>query len=119
VTGLSIGISGVQLNPADVGEDTLLLPIDYASSVGPDLAATALLASDDRDQFEASRLAGKLGDGYPPATAWDGALLDGPRPEGRIVCQNLGTALADLAVATFIADAADGWEIGKILRLES
>lgn len=119
VTGLSIGISGVQLDPSDIGADTLLLPIDYASSVGPDLAATALLASDDLDQFEASRLAGKLGEGYPAATTWDGALFDGARPEGRIVCQNLGTALADLAVAKFITDAADAAGAGQVIQLTS
>lgn len=117
ITGLSIGISGVQLDPADVGADTLLLPIDYASSVGPDLAATALLASDDRDQFEASRMAGKLGDGYPPAVAWDGELLDGPRPAGRIVCQNLGTGLADLVVGDAVARAADARSAGQIVGL--
>ncbi len=116
VTGLSIGIDGTWLDPADVSPDALLLPIDYASSVGPDLAATALLASDDLTQFEASRLAGKLGD-YPAATAWDGALITGPRPTGRIVCQNLGTGLADLAVAKVIADAADATDAGILIDL--
>lgn len=117
ITGLSIGISGVHLDPADIGAETLLLPIDYASSVGPDLASSALLASDDRDQFEASRLAGKLGPGYPAATAWDGELLEGPRPAGRIVCQNLGTGLADLVVGDAVARAADARDVGQIVDL--
>lgn len=116
ITGLSIGIEGAHLDPADIGADTLLLPIDYASSVGPAIAATALLAADDRDQFEASRLAGKLGD-YPPATVWDGNLLDGDRPAGRIVCQNLGTALADLIVGEAVARAADDRQLGQVIDL--
>ncbi|MDN5796038.1 MAG: ornithine cyclodeaminase family protein [Intrasporangium sp.] len=117
ITGLSIGIEGAHLDPADVGADTLLLPIDYASSVGPGLAASALLASDDRDQFESSRLAGKLGPGYPAATAWDGDLLDCERPPGRIVCQNLGMALADLIVGDAVARAADAAEAGQVVDL--
>jgi ornithine cyclodeaminase/alanine dehydrogenase-like protein (mu-crystallin family) len=116
ITGLSIGIEGAHLDPCDLGDDTLLLPIDYASSVGPDIAATAVLASDDRDQFEASRRAGKLGD-YPAATAWDGDLLDGERPAGRIVCQNLGTALADLIVGDAVARAADERQVGQVIDL--
>lgn len=116
ITGLSIGIEGAHLDAADLGADTLLLPIDYASSVGPAIAATALLAADDRDQFEASRLAGKLGD-YPPATVWDGDLLDGDRPAGRIVCQNLGTALADLIVGEAVARAADDRQLGQVIDL--
>lgn len=119
VTGLSIGIDGVQLDPADIGDETVLLPIDYASSVGPDIAGTALLASDDVTQFEASRAAGKLGEGYPAATVWDGDLLDGPRPPGRIVCQNLGSALADLAVASVVAEAADAAGAGQVIELTS
>lgn len=118
VTGLSIGIDGVRLDPADIGPQTVLLPIDYASSVGPDLAATALLASDDAAQFEASRADGKLGPGYPLATAYDGDLLDRPRPPGRIVCQNLGSALVDLAVATAVADAADAAGSGQVIDLD-
>lgn len=117
ITGLSIGIDGAHLDPSDVGAQTLLLPIDYASSVGPDLAATALLASDDLDQFEASRLAGKLGPGYPAATAWDGDLLDGDRPPGRIVCQNLGMALADLVVGAAVARAGDAADAGRVIDL--
>jgi hypothetical protein len=75
-----------------------------------------VLASDDRDQFEASRRAGKLGD-YPAATAWDGDLLDGERPSGRIVCQNLGTALADLIVGDAVARAADERQVGQVIDL--
>lgn len=117
ITGLSIGIDGAHLDPDDVGPETLLLPIDYASSVGPDLAATALLASDDRDQFEASRLAGKLGGDYPAATAWDGDLLDSPRPAGRIICQNLGTGLADLIFGDAVARMADLHDVGRVIDL--
>lgn len=117
VTGLSIGIDGATLDLADLGPDTVLLPIDYASSVGADIARTALLASDDAAQFEAVRAAGKLGEGYPAATAYDGELLDAERPAGRIVCQNLGTGIVDLAVADAVARGADAAGVGQVVDL--
>ena len=114
VTALSIGLQGVELDPGWVVPDALVLPLDYASSVGPALAAGALVAADHLSQFEAVRAAGALGD-HPPATRWTGELLDGPRPGGRVVCQNLGNGLSDLVVAAAVADAADAHGAGQLL----
>lgn len=116
VTALAIGLSGAELDPTSVSDDALLLPLDYASSVGPDLAATALLAADDVRQFEAVRGQRTLGD-YPSPTAWTGALLAAAqeRPEGRVVCQNLGNGLSDLVVADAVWRAARGAGAGQVV----
>ena len=95
VTGLSIGLTGAELDPSWVAPDALLLPLDYASSVGP-------------------ALAGSLGD-YPSATTWTGSLLDHARPVGRVVCQNLGNGLSDLVVAAAVVDAAEEQGVGHLL----
>jgi hypothetical protein len=118
VTALTIGLSGAWLDPDRVAADALVLPLDYASSVGPALAGGALLAADHLPQFEAVRAAGTLGD-YPPASRWTGELLDGPRPQGRIVCQNLGNGLSDLVVAAAVADAAQARGAGQLLATPS
>ena len=118
VTALSIGLTGTELDPSWVEADALVLPLDYASSVGPALATGALLAADHLDQFEAVRGSGALGP-YPAATAWTGTLLDGPRPGGRVVCQNLGNGLVDLVVAAAVADAAEARGVGHLLAAGS
>ena len=114
VTGLSIGLTGAELDPSWVAPDALVLPLDYASSVGPALAGSGLLAADHLDQFEAVRVAGSLGD-YPSATTWTGSLLDHARPVGRVVCQNLGNGLSDLVVAAAVVDAAEEQGAGHLL----
>ncbi|MDF2092763.1 ornithine cyclodeaminase family protein [Knoellia sp. 3-2P3] len=117
VTALSIGLTGAELHPEWVRDDALLLPLDYASSVGPALAATALLAADDVVQFEAVRSQRKLGD-YPSPTTWTGALLAAnprDRPTGRVVCQNLGNGLSDLVVADAVWRAAGDAGAGQVV----
>jgi ornithine cyclodeaminase/alanine dehydrogenase len=122
VTALSIGLDGAELDPTRVRDDALLLPLDYASSVGPVLAATALLTADDVGQFEAVRAQRKLGD-YPSPTAWTGALLATGRPAtagdedpvGRVVCQNLGNGLGDLVVADAVWRAARDTGAGQVV----
>lgn len=118
VTALSIGLAGAELDPSWVEPDALVLPLDYASSVGPALAGSGLLAADHLDQFEAVRSAGTFGD-YPHASAWTGALLETPDPHrrarGRVVCQNLGNGLGDLVVAAAVADAAEVQGAGHLL----
>lgn len=117
VTALSIGLEGAELDPAWVREDALLLPLDYASSVGPALASTALLAADDVTQFEAVRAQRKLGD-YPSPTTWTGALVATGRPAGatgRVVCQNLGNGLSDLVVADAVRRAAHAAGTGQVV----
>ena len=114
VTALSIGLVGTQLDPAWLREEVLLLPLDYASSVGPDTAATGVLTADHLPQFEALRTARSLGQGYPAPTTWTGALLTGGRPSGRVTCQNLGNGLSDLVVAAAVANAAEAEDAGQI-----
>lgn len=106
VTALSIGLTGTTLDPDLLRPDVLLLPLDYASSVDGRVAATGLLAADDVDQFRALRADRKLGD-HPEPQAWTGALLGGPRPDGRVTCQNLGSGLVDLVVAAATVEAAE------------
>lgn len=114
VTALSIGLHDAELDPQWVRDDALVLPLDYASSVGPELARAALLAADDVRQFEAVRGERKLGD-YPSPSAWTGELLESPRPPGRIVVQNLGNGLSDLVVAAAVAEAAETTGAGQLL----
>lgn len=117
ITGLSIGLTDMEIPVTWPREDALLLPIDYASSVGPDLADSAVLAADDPQQFAAIRaVRGKL-DGYPTPTSWTGHLLHAARPDGRLVIQNLGTGITDLVVASAIADHAEASGTGQLLDI--
>ena len=117
VTALPIGLSGVQLDAAWVREDALLLPLDYASSVGPELAASGALVTDHLPQFAAVRRAGGLPAAYPDPVGATGSLLGtgARRPAGRITCQNLGNGLSDLVVAAAVADSAEALDVGQRL----
>ncbi len=117
VTGLSIGLTDMAIPATWPSEDALLLPIDYASSVGADLADSALLAADDPHQFAAVRaVRGKL-DGYPTPTTWTGHLLHAARPPGRVVVQNLGTGITDLVVAAAVAGHAEATGTGQVVAI--
>lgn len=115
-------MSGAELDPSTVRADALVLPLDYASSVGPALAAESVLAADDVTQFQAVRRQRTLGD-YPAPTHWTGDLLRGvrtpgrpdARTPGRIVCQNLGNGLSDLVVADVVAREARTRGVGQLL----
>ena len=114
ITGLSIGLRGQELDPVWVREDALLLPLDYASSVGSRLAREATLVSDDVEQLAAVAPA-KLAADYPPATGWTGDAIRQPRPAGRLVSQNLGIAATDVVLATYVADRAADRGAGTVL----
>ena len=115
ITGLSIGLTDMAIPVTWPRDDALLLPIDYASSVGAELADSAVLAADDPQQFAAVRaVRGKLDD-YPTPTAWTGHLLHAPRPHGRLVIQNLGSGITDLVVASAVADRADATGAGQLV----
>jgi ornithine cyclodeaminase/alanine dehydrogenase len=114
ITALPIGLTDVELDAAWVREDALLLPLDYASSVGPGLAASGTLVADHLAQFAAVRQARGLPAAYPEPRGATGALLGGgTRPTGRITCQNLGNGLSDLVVAAAVAGAADAQDVGQ------
>ncbi|KGN39069.1 ornithine cyclodeaminase [Knoellia subterranea] len=117
ITGLSIGLTDMTIPVTWPTDDALLLPIDYASSIGADLAETAVLAADDPHQFAAVRaVRGKL-DGYPTPTTWTGHQVHAPRPTGRLVMQNLGTGITDLVVADAIAALAEASGTGQLVDM--
>ncbi len=108
VTVLSLGLTDTRLVPGWIREDALLLPLDWASSIGPDLAeSAAVLASDDVRQFAAVAAERRALGRYPAPTTWTGHLFHARRPSGRVVVQNLGSGLCDLLVAAAVADAAE------------
>jgi ornithine cyclodeaminase/alanine dehydrogenase-like protein (mu-crystallin family) len=114
VTGIPIGARGGVLPPDSVRSDALVLPIDYSTSVGAELANSAeLLASDDPDQLAAIAQLGHFGgwrelDG--PVGRW---LADGApaRPAGRVVVANLGVGAHDAVFSQAILDRAE--ELGR------
>jgi len=114
ITGLSIGLRGHELDPGSVGEDALLLPLDYASSVGSDLARTATVVSDEVEQLAAVAPT-KLAADYPAASGWTGDAIRRPRPDGRLLCQNLGIAATDVVFAAYVADLAEEQWVGTVL----
>jgi ornithine cyclodeaminase/alanine dehydrogenase-like protein (mu-crystallin family) len=117
VTALRLGLADTRLDPAWVAEDALLLPLDWASSVGADLADSAsVLAADDVRQFVAVREERAAIGPYPTPTAWTGHLLGHPRPAGRLVVQNTGSGLADLVVAAVVADRAAERGVGVLVE---
>ena len=114
ITGLPIGLHGSDLDGEPLRDDVVLLPLDYASSVGAGLASTCTVWSDDVDQFAAVAPA-KLGEDYPLATDWVGRRLAEGRPTGRLLCQNLGNAASDIVVAAEVAANAAALGLGVAL----
>ena len=116
ITGLSIGLTDTRLPGTWLRDDALLLPLDYASSVGPELADSAeVVAADDVRQFESVRKdRAKLGD-YPRLTTWTGHVLSSPRSPGRTVLCNLGSGVSDLLIADAIARRAEEHGAGQVL----
>ncbi len=98
ISGLPIGLTGSELSPGEVPADATLLPLDYASVAGAEIARTGTVVADDPVQFEALRPL-KLGEDYPKATGYTGTLLREGRPDGLVVAQNLGSGLGDVVLA--------------------
>jgi ornithine cyclodeaminase/alanine dehydrogenase-like protein (mu-crystallin family) len=115
VTGLPIGVEGALIDPAAVRDDALLLPLDWGTSVGADIANPAHLFADDVPQFARIAERGSF-PGYRAADGYTGAALLEPRPAGRIVCQNLGQGAADLLFGNAIANNAERGSIGTLLE---
>jgi ornithine cyclodeaminase/alanine dehydrogenase-like protein (mu-crystallin family) len=101
-----------------LGPQTLVVPIDYATTCAAEVARdAALFAVDEVGQFLANRDAG-LFDDYPdPTTTLGAAILDDvTRPtEGRVVTTHLGTGLADLILGAAILRNAAARELGTAL----
>jgi ornithine cyclodeaminase/alanine dehydrogenase-like protein (mu-crystallin family) len=118
VTGIPIGAKGGDVPAGAVRDDALVLPIDYSTSVGAELASSAeLLTSDDPDQLASVALLGhfvgwRALDG--PTGRW---LADDapPRPAGRVVCCNLGVGAHDAVFSKAILDRAETEQMGILL----
>lgn len=125
VEGADVVICAVSFGPVRqvmtndwLGPQTLVVPIDYATTCAAEVARdAALFLVDELGQFLANRDAG-LFDDYPdPMTTLGAAILDGVgRPtEGRVVATHLGTGLADLILAAAIVRNAAARELGTAL----
>jgi ornithine cyclodeaminase/alanine dehydrogenase-like protein (mu-crystallin family) len=115
VTGIPIGVEGALLDPATVRDDALLLPLDWGTSVGADIANAARLFADDVPQFERISERGSF-PGYRAADGYTGEALQLPRPTGRVVCQNLGQGAADLLFGNAVAENAERDDVGTLLE---
>lgn len=105
VTAVPIGAQGAHINPAWLRDDALVLPIDYATSITAEIANPASLYSDDVGQLLRYREAGSF-PGYRDPDGYCGQAIRAPRPEGRVVCQNLGNGAADLIFADYVLRSA-------------
>jgi alanine dehydrogenase len=101
-----------------LGQDTLIVPVDYATMCAASVAReAALFLVDDRGQFLANRDAGQFDD-YPDPTATIGeAILAGTLrpPSGRVVVTHLGVGLADVVFADAIVRRAEAAGLGTML----
>ena len=114
VTAIPIGADGGRLDPGWLRPDALVLPLDYATSVGADVANDAALYSDDVGQLLRYREAGSF-PGYREPDGYTGAAIRGERPAGRVVCQNLGNGAADLVFADYALRSARDTGSGREL----
>jgi ornithine cyclodeaminase/alanine dehydrogenase-like protein (mu-crystallin family) len=105
ITALPIGAPDALLDAAWIDDDALLLPLDYGTSVGADIANPAALFADDTGQLLRYRGDGAF-PGYRDPDGYCGDAIRRPRPEGRVVCQNLGNGAADLLFADYVLRSA-------------
>jgi ornithine cyclodeaminase/alanine dehydrogenase-like protein (mu-crystallin family) len=115
VTAVPIGVDGARLEPDWLRPDALVLPIDYATSIGSDIANPAALFADDVGQLLRYREAGAF-PGYRDPDGYCGDAIGAARPPGRVVCQNLGNGAADLVFADYVVRSAREAGSGSELR---
>ena len=117
ITVVTQGVTTARIDDAWLRRDALLLPIDYGTCIHAALAERRLLLADDPAQFRSIRdLGGNLA-GYRDPDGPSGASLDGPRPAGGIVVQNLGNGVSDLFVADAVMRRAEELDLGSVLPL--
>jgi ornithine cyclodeaminase/alanine dehydrogenase-like protein (mu-crystallin family) len=118
VTGIPIGARGGEVPMEAVRHDALVLPIDYSTSIGADVANSAeLLASDDPAQLAAVARQGHFA-GWRELDGAVGRWLadDAPaRPAGRVVVANLGVGAHDAVFSKAILDQAEAIGGGTLL----
>jgi ornithine cyclodeaminase/alanine dehydrogenase-like protein (mu-crystallin family) len=118
VTGVPIGVAGAGLPAAAVRADALVLPLDYSTSVGAELASGAdLLLSDDPPQLASYRRAGHFAGWREPDGAAGRWLADDApaRPPGRVVVASLGVGATDVAFADAVLRAAEARGEGMVV----
>lgn len=100
-----------------LGDEYLLLPVDFDSYLLPEVVHGAdLFVVDDEEQFEYYRGRGHFGD-WPKAQATVGAALSSEETVRRVVCCNLGVGALDAAFADKVLKRAESTALGT--RLES
>ncbi len=118
VTAASFGSTNQVMTADWLGEDALVVPVDYATYCAAEVARGAgLFLVDDRGQFLAHRASGQF-EGYPDPTATLGeAIMAGtPRPgAGRVVATHLGVGLADVVFGSAIVARAEALGLGTVL----
>jgi ornithine cyclodeaminase/alanine dehydrogenase len=118
VTGIPIGASGGEVPLEAIRPDALVLPIDYSTSIGPEVANAAdLLTSDDPGQLRAISALGHFAGWRELDGATGHWLADDapPRPAGLVVMANLGVGAHDAVFANAILDRAEAEGIGSLL----
>jgi ornithine cyclodeaminase/alanine dehydrogenase len=123
VTVATLGAQAERLGPSDVAPGALVVAVDFATYVAPELAhAAATFAVDDRKQFMHYRETGYF-DGYPEPTTTLGELAtSGLPPEAAreadrpTLVTHLGVGLADVVLADAIATTAQHSGAGQILE---
>lgn len=127
ITTATLGAPAQRLTPADVAPNSLIIAVDFATYVAPDLAhAAGVFAVDDRAQFVHYRDLGYF-DGYPDPTTTLGELV-GAAPDTAAgaatvagearptLVTHLGVGLADVVFADAVARAASAGSIGQELE---
>jgi ornithine cyclodeaminase/alanine dehydrogenase-like protein (mu-crystallin family) len=118
VTAAAFGSIEQVMTPDWLTRDALVVPVDYATYCSAVVAREAsLFLVDHREQFLATRAAGRF-EGYPdPGLTLGEAILAGtPRPPvGRVVVTHLGVGLADLVFGSAILARAEAAGIGTTL----
>lgn len=119
VTAASFGSIRQVMTEDWLDDDSLIVPVDYATYCAADVARNAaLFLVDERGQFAANRSAGLFED-YPDPAGTLGEALAGnwPRPPaGRVVVSHLGVGLADVIFGDAILRRAEALGLGTILR---
>jgi len=120
VTGIPIGARGGEVPPGALARDALVLPLDYSTSIGAEVANEAtLLATDDLRQFETFAAQGHFAGWRTPDGAVGDWLADSgpPRQAGRVVVANLGVGAHDAAFAHAVLTAAEAENAGTLVTL--
>ena len=117
VSAVSFGPEHQTLKPAWLTPHCCFVAIDYDMQAPAVLAHEAFFATDERDQFMATRAAGGEFVGFPAPEATLGECLREPRsrPSGRVLVCHLGVGLADVVFASAILRRAEQLGLGIIL----